>query len=169
MGGHSFSLDHEYKTQSLDWIKELPVGGISDNDCALFLWAVSPKLPEAIEVMNAWGFKYRTLAFCWSKISKNGKWISNIGHWTMGNVELCLFGKKGNPKRERKNVKQLVVSMRTIHSKKPDIVRQRIVELMGDLPRIELFARGESEEDLFGYDKFKGWDTWGDESPDNGK
>ncbi len=167
MSGHSFSLDHEYITQDLKWIKGLPIPEMADKNCVLFLWAVSPMLPEAIEVMEAWGFKYKTLAFCWSKITNNGKWVSNMGRWTMGNVELCLLGVKGKPKRKGKDVKQLVVSERTVHSKKPDIIRKRIVELMGDMPRVELFARGNKERDLFNFNKFDGWHTWGNEAPDN--
>lgn len=81
----------------------------------------------------------------------------------MGNVELCLLGVKGKPKRVANNVKQLVVAVRNEHSKKPDVVRKRIVELMGDLPRIELFARGDRNKDLFGDNKFDGWDFWGNE------
>ena len=153
MSGHSFSLDHEYKTQSKNWIAKIPVEGIAAKDSVLFLWAVSPQLPEALEVMKAWGFKYVTVAFCWSKHTTNKKKVSNLGRWTMGNVELCLLGKKGKPQRISKNIKQLVEAERTKHSKKPDEVRKRIVELMGDVPRIELFAR----------EKTEGWDVWGNE------
>lgn len=103
--------------------------------------------------MKAWGFKYKTVAFCWSKRTKNGKDVVNLGRWTLGNVELCLLGVRGKPKRVVKNIRQLVVAERTKHSKKPDEVRQRIVTLMGDIPRIELFAR----------EKKEGWDVWGDE------
>lgn len=155
MAGHSFSLDHEYETQSKDWIAKLPVGSIADDNSVLFLWAVSPQLPEALQVMKAWGFKYTTVAFCWSKKTVNGKEVSNLGRWTMGNVELCLLGVKGKPNGLRldKSVKQLVVAERTKHSKKPDEVRRRIVQLFGDIPRIELFAR----------EKPEGWDVWGNE------
>lgn len=110
-------------------------------------------MPEAFEVMKAWGFKYKTVAFVWSKRTKNGKEVANLGRWTMGNVEVCLLGVKGKPKRAVKNIKQLVVAERTKHSKKPDEVRRRIVELMGDLPRLEMFAR----------EKVEGWDVFGDE------
>ena len=153
MSGHSFSLDHEYETQSKNWIAELPIKNIADKDSVLFLWAVSPQLPEALEVMKAWGFKYITVAFCWSKHTKNKVKVSNLGRWTMGNIELCLLGKKGKPQRICKNIKQLVEAERTTHSKKPEEVRKRIVELMGDVYRIELFAR----------EKTDGWDTWGNE------
>jgi len=128
-------------------------GGVSAKDCVLFMWAVSPQIPEALEVMKAWGFKYITVAFCWSKHTKNNKKVSNLGRWTMGNVELCLLGRKGKPQRLVKHIKQLVEAERTRHSAKPSEVRDRIVELMGDLPRIELFAR----------EKVEGWDSWGNE------
>jgi len=153
MSGHSFSLDHEYQTQSLDWIKSLLVESIAERDAVLFLWAVSPQLPEAFEVLKAWGFKYKTLGFCWSKKTSNGLNVSNLGRWTMGNVELCLLATRGKPQRICKNIKQLVVAERTKHSAKPSEVRDRIVQLMGDVPRIELFAR----------EKTEGWDVWGNE------
>ncbi len=103
--------------------------------------------------MKSWGFKYVTVAFCWSKHTKNKIKVSNLGRWTMGNVEICLLGRKGKPKRIVKNIKQLVEAERTNHSKKPSEVRRRIVDLMGDISRIELFAR----------EKIEGWDSWGDE------
>lgn len=154
MSGHSFSLDHEYKTQGKNWIAELPVKDIAEKDCVLFMWAVSPLLPEALEVMKAWGFKYKTLAFCWIKKTKNGKQVHNLGRWTMGGVELCLLGVKGHPQRKVRNIKQAFEALRTKHSQKPFEVRKFITDLMGnDRTKIELFARQKTE----------GWDVWGDE------
>ena len=154
MSGHSFSLDHEYKTQSKNWIAELPIKDITEKDCVLFMWAVSPLLPEAIEVIKAWGFKYKTVAFCWIKKTKNGKQVHNLGRWTMGGVELCLLGVKGHPQRKVRNIKQTFEALRTKHSQKPNEVRQFITDLMGnDRTKIELFARQKTE----------GWDVWGDE------
>ena len=143
MSGHSFSLDHEYETQSKQWISKLPVRDISEKDCCLFLWVTSPLLDEGIQVLQDWGFKYKTIAFVWSKYSKHGKEISNLGRWTMGNVELCILGVKGNPNKWRQDnsIKQLVKAERTKHSKKPGEVRKRIIQLLGDRSRIELFAR----------------------------
>lgn len=153
MKGHSFSLDHEYETQSLEWIKQLAVKEIVEKDATLFLWATSPLLPEALEIIKSWGFKYKTIAFVWNKKTKNGLNVSNLGKWTMGNVEICILATNGKPKRIIKNIKQLVEAERTTHSKKPDEVRDRIVQLMGELPRIELFARQKTD----------GWDVWGNE------
>lgn len=155
MAGHSFSLDHEYKTQSSQWIGRLPIRDIAEDTCCLFLWVTSPMLDEGLKVMHDWGFQYKTVAFCWSKRTATGKDVSNLGRWTMGNIELCLLGVKGHPNgwRKDRSIKQLVKDVRTKHSRKPDSVRDRIVELLGDRPRIELFARG----------RFEGWDVWGDE------
>ena len=163
MSGHSFSLDHEYETQDLNWIKNLPVKELADKDCVLFLWVVNPLLPEAFEVIKEWGFKYKTVAFVWNKRTVNGNWVHNMGRWTMGNMEMVLLATKGKPQRLRKDIKQLVVAERKEHSKKPDIIRKHIVDLMGDLPRIELFARGQKSRDMFDFNKFDGWDTFGNE------
>ena len=154
MKGHSFSLDHEYETQDLAWICKLPISLISNKDSVLFLWAVSPLLPEAFKVIETWGFKYKTVAFCWVKeTALFGKQIKNLGRWTMGGMELCLLATKGHPKRVKNNVYQIVTDIRQEHSKKPHSIRKNIVALMGDVPRIELFAR----------QKMEGWDVWGNE------
>lgn len=162
MSGHSFSLDHEYKTMKNTDICALPIKDITEKNCVLFLWVTNPLLLEGLKVIKFWGFKYKTVAFCWNKMSLNGKWISNLGRWTMGNIELCLLATKGNPKRKSKNIKQLVINVRSSHSKKPSEVRNRIVGLMGDLSRIELFARPPKNL-LFEDESYKGWDLWGDE------
>lgn len=138
-------------------------GGVADKNCVLFLWAVSPLLPEALEVIKAWGFKYKTMAFVWSKRHRDGTPVSNLGRWTMGNVEVCLLATKGSPRRIKNDIKQLVEDYRAEHSRKPDQVRDRIVELMGDIPRIELFARDNGDKNLFGGNRLDGWDTWGNE------
>ena len=143
-----------YPTMTLDEIKALPVADLADKDSALFLWVTMPMISEGLEVIKAWGFRYTTCAFVWIKQNPKGDGIySGLGHWTNGNAELCLFAKKGRPKRVAKNVKQVVVSHRRRHSQKPDEVRDRIIDLLGDLTRIELFAREQVE----------GWDCWGNE------
>ena len=148
-------IDKHYSTQSKTWIKNLPVGGITQQDCALFLWATDAHLKEAIEVIESWGFKYITVIFVWEKKTKNGKTVANLGAWTMKNYELCLFGTKGLMLKYKKvnNIYQKVEAERTKHSKKPEQVRKNIEILFGDIPRIELFARQRAE----------GWDAWGDE------
>jgi N6-adenosine-specific RNA methylase IME4 len=140
---HGFSLGHEYETQSLEWIQSLPLKDIAAKDCVCFSWVVSPLLPEGIATLQKWGFKFKTIAFVWNKLYHNSdKEVAAPGRWTMGNVELCLMGGRGKPKRVCKNVRQLVTAERSaVHSEKPHEVRERIVRLMGDVPRIELFAR----------------------------
>lgn len=143
-----------YPTMDLKDICDLPIQRISAKDCALFMWATMPLLAEALAVIDAWGFQYTTCAFTWVKENPVGGGIySGLGHWTNGNAELCLFAKKGRPKRVAKNVKQILIAPRGRHSSKPGEARDRIVQLMGDIPRIELFAR----------DIVEGWDCWGNE------
>lgn len=138
----------------LEDICSLPISSIANKDCALFLWATFPMIPEALKVMRSWGFTYKTVAFVWIKQNKSGNgFFFGLGHWTRSNVEICLLGIKGKPKRISKKVHQLIISPLERHSKKPDIVREKIVELMGDISRIELFARQSA----------KGWAVWGDE------
>lgn len=146
-----------YPTMSLQQIKNLPVRSISADNCALLLWGTMPMLPEAIEVIRAWGFDYVTCAFNWIKLNPSGSGIySGMGHWTNGNAELVFLGRRGVLDRKVKNVKQIQMHPRTRHSEKPGIIRREIVRLFGDIPRIELFARH----------KVEGWDVWGNQIPD---
>lgn len=158
-----------YPTLSLAELKSLPVGSIAASDSALFMWATMPMLAEALELITAWGFTYRTCAFVWLKQNRCSddrqpmlfypgdkaalSVYSGLGHWTNGNAELCLFAKRGTPKRQDKSVKQIVIAPVSRHSAKPPEVRERIVRMMGDGPRIELFARERAE----------GWDVFGNE------
>lgn len=152
--GCNGNCEMHYKTMSVDAICNLPLGEVCDDDCVLFLWTTYPMLREALSVINAWGFKYKSIAFQWVKLNKkNGKPFYGLGRWTRGNTEPCLLATKGKPSRVSKSVFQLIQEPIQSHSKKPDIVRNKIVELMGDLPRIELFARQKTE----------GWDVWGNE------
>lgn len=151
-------VDKCYSTMTPDDICRLPVSDIADNDSILFLWATFPKLPEALRVIEAWGFQYKSVAFVWLKQNRRGEgWYYGLGFWTRGNAEICLLATKGKPKRLSNRVHQFIISPLRGHSRKPDEAREKIVELMGDLPRIELFAR----------EKVDGWDVWGNEvTPD---
>ena len=152
---HAGSANWHYDTLSIDEIKDLPVNTITNNDCILFLWSTFPNLQEALDVISAWGFKYKTLGFSWIKTNKNdGKPFFGIGHYTKSNCEVCLIGVKGKPKIINNTISSVIMNQRREHSKKPDIVREKIVKLCGDLPRIELFART----------KIHGWDVWGNDS-----
>ena len=160
--GKGRSPEQHYGCMSLADIRALPVSDIAADNCALFLWVTDPFLPEGLKLMEAWGFKYKTVAFNWSKMNKSAPpslwteadFFTGLGYWTRANPELCLLGTKGKPKRVSKNVKRLVISPRREHSRKPDEVADRIVQLMGDLPRIELFARQSRQ----------GWSIWGNDT-----
>lgn len=135
-------------------IKRLPVRELADKDCALFLWVTFPMLCDAWGVMEAWGFSFKTVAFVWIKLNRKTDGIFwGLGHWTRANAELCLLATRGHPKRQSCNVHQVIISHIEEHSKKPDEARRRIEVLMGDVPRVELFAR-QSPPD---------WDVWGNE------
>ena len=143
-----------YPTMPTKEIVQLPIQDLADGNCALFLWTTMPFIPDALEVIGAWGFEYITVAFTWVKMNPSGMGIySGMGNWTNSNAELCLLGRRGKIKRVAKNIKQIVMSPRMEHSAKPPEVRDRIVSLMGNLPRIELFAR----------ECHAGWDVWGNE------
>ncbi|QBQ54948.1 MT-A70 family methyltransferase [Nitrosococcus wardiae] len=152
--GSGRSAESHYRTMSLEQIKALPVNEIAEKNSVLFLWAVNPSLPEAIEVMTAWGFTYKTVGFTWVKETMSGKDHVGMGYYTRANAELCLLATKGKPlSRQSRSVRQLIRAKVGRHSEKPAEVRDRIVELFGDLPRLEMFAR----------EKVSGWDSWGNE------
>lgn len=122
-------------------------------DCACFMWATYPKLAEALAMMRACGFTYKTVAFTWVKTTaKSGTLFWGMGRWTRANAEIVLLGVKGKPQRQSAAVHQVVMAPFQGHSVKPDEVRRRIVTLLGDVPRIELFARGDQND---------GWDRFG--------
>ena len=135
-------------------MSDAEIGELAAKDCALFLWITFPCLCEALEVLTAWGFSYKTVAFVWVKQNRrNDDLFTGMGYWTRANAEICILATKGHPKRVDAGVRQVILSHIEEHSKKPDEARERIVRLMGDLPRVELFARQSPE----------GWDVWGNE------
>lgn len=151
---HRGGAERYYSTMDNEDIKKLPVNNIADNDCVLFIWATFPKLQEALDVIDAWGFKYKTNAFTWIKKNKKADSLFwGMGRWTRSNAEICLLATKGNPKRLNKGVHSVIYAPVSKHSENPQEVRERIVKLVGDLPKVELFAR----------EAYEGWDVWGNE------
>lgn len=141
------SAAFKYPTLKTNELMKLPVQDIAKDDCLLFMWTSNPHLAQAIELGDAWGFEYKTVAFVWDKMNHNP------GQYTLSNCELCLVFKRGRiPKpRGARNIKQLVRSPRKEHSEKPMEVIQAIEKMFPYHERIELFARRRAE----------GWSAWG--------
>lgn len=155
-----------YPTMSVDELCKLRVRDIAAEDAALFLWITFPKLYEARPLFDAWGFTYKTCAFVWAKTTQSAEvnqyrmlpedqlsafW--GMGRWTRSCCELCLLATRGKVKRKSAAVHQVIYAPVGRHSEKPAEARTRIVQLMGDLPRVELFSRT----------KVSGWAHWGNE------
>ena len=156
---HFRELELHYPTMKTTEICTLSVKEIVADDAVLFMWTTDAHLPDALQVINAWGFKYKTIAFIWNKKTNKGNQVCFMGKWTLKGSEICLLATKGKAHKLIKShkVRQLVEAERDIHSRKPDEVRKRIVELLGDLPKVELFCRTPKD----------GWDVWGNEVVSN--
>ena len=149
----SGALDH-YNTMSLYDITRLPVDKIADDNSVLFMWWVASQPMEALEVVKSWGFTVKTMTgFVWNKTTQKGIPHFGMGNWTRAGSECVLIATKGKPKRVSASVRSVVTREAGRHSQKPIAIANSIVELCGDVPRIELFAR----------DRKEGWDCWGDE------
>ena len=117
------------------------------------MWVTDPFLKMSFEVIESWGFKYKTVAFTWVKTNKKSAgYFKGLGYWTRANPEMCLLATKGKPKRISNGVDQLVISKLREHSKKPDEVYERIEKLL-EGPYIELFARNKKDN----------WSSWGNQ------
>ena len=102
---------------SIDELCALPVAELAAKDCVLFLWATFPQLPEALQLIKAWGFHYKTVAFVWLKRNrKSPSWFYGMGYWTRGNAEICLLATKGKPKRKSAGVQRLPRLTDELHS-----------------------------------------------------
>ena len=146
-----------YELLSVQDICNLPVQDIADDDCVLFMWWVAAMPEEALRVVKAWGFNLKTMTgFNWVKRTQRGKLDFGMGFWTRAGSEMCLIATKGKPRKASSSVRSVLISKKRQHSQKPDEVRERIEELCGNVPRIELFARRKVDE----------WDSWGLELED---
>lgn len=141
-------VENHYETMKLGDIQSLPVNELGEDDCVLYLWSTAPKLIEALSVMQAWGFQYKT-NMAWDK-----EWIG-MGYWFRGQHEHLLVGTKGkkSPPKPTERVSSVLRERRTQHSKKPDYIYEMLEKQFPDDKKIELFARNTR----------KGWTSWGDE------
>lgn len=144
-----------YPVMTTDDICKMPVGKLFAKDSIMLMWATYPMLPDALRVMEAWGFEFKTVAFTWVKLNPSGVgWHFGLGYHTHGNPEIVLLGTRGNSlKRMDKAIANLVIAPRGRHSAKPSIVRDRIERLYGEVSRLELFAREATPN----------WARWGNE------
>ena len=157
--GTARAPDNHYDTMTLDGIRALPVAEVAAVDCALFVWIVWPTLPEALNLIESWGFEYKTCAFAWLKCDPYRLFCleedvrMGLGYWTRANSEVCLLATRGNPKRLDKGIRQGILEPIREHSRKPDCVHERIERLVAG-PYFELFARAPRP----------GWTVWGNET-----
>lgn len=155
-----------YPCMSLDDLGALPVEKAAARDAHLFMWTTGPMLPQAFTLLAAWGFKYSAVAFVWVKLNKTvdarqlrfvpllgAECFVGLGHTTRQNAEFVLLGRRGKPTRNSRAIRQIIVSPRREHSRKPDEALERI-EAYCDGPRLEMFARSERV----------GWTAWGNET-----
>lgn len=159
--GTARAAGNHYPTMTMQQLRCLPVADLAANDCVLFLWACWPMLSDALAVIDAWGFEFKTCAFDWMKAHVNqydmfrddADALVGMGYWTRANSEPCLLATRGRPKRLNADVRQGIIAPRRAHSRKPDEVHGRIERLVAG-PYLELFARAERP----------GWTAWGNET-----
>lgn len=150
-----------YDTVATEDLCELPVADVAADDCVLFMWATWPTLPDAMRLIEAWGFTYKTCAFDWMKaharqiemFRDDADALMGMGYWTRANSEPCLLATRGKPKRLNADVRQGIIEPRREHSRKPDCVHGRIERLIAG-PYLELFARAPR----------KNWTVWGNQT-----
>lgn len=141
------AANFNYPTVKTKDLMNIPLEKICKPDCLLFMWVTNPHLAQGIQLGEAWGFEYKTVAFIWDKLNHNP------GQYTLSNCEICLVFKKGKipTPRGARNIQQLVRVPRREHSRKPDEVRKSIELMFPTQKKIELFARQKPE----------GWSVWG--------
>lgn len=147
------SAAFKYPTLKMKQLKQLDVNSIAADDCILFLWTTGPQLANAVELGEAWGFEYKTVAFVWDKM------VHNPGRYTLSQTEFVLAFKKGKfpTPRGARNIRQLLSVHRGKHSEKPIEVIDGITKMFPSQEKIELFARK----------NYFGWDNWGLEISDS--
>ncbi len=149
-----------YQTMTFAEIKALPVQALAAKDCFLFLWTTGPHLTESLAIMDAWGFKYSSLAFVWIKTNPRAGHLFysresfhvGMGYTTRKNAEYCLLGRRGRPVRISKRVHELIIAPRREHSRKCEEFYERVVAFCPG-PRADIFSR----------QRRAGWDSFGDQ------
>ena len=157
-GSMKSGAESQYSVMSIEQLKRLDVRSLCADDCVLVMWYVSSQPQEAIDLCAAWGFKIKTMnGFVWNKLTSKLNPFFGMGFWTRAAAECAIIATKGKPKPVSHSVRQVESCVVGKHSAKPDLFRRQIVELCGDLPRLEMFARCTPE----------GWDVFGNEAPNS--
>jgi N6-adenosine-specific RNA methylase IME4 len=152
--GRGRRADRHYAIMGLDEIKAMPVHDIALQDSVLLLWVPCCLLEHGLSVVDAWGFRFKTVAFVWAKITcGDGLPCAGMGFWTRQGAELCLLATRGRPRRLHRDVRQVIIEPRREHSRKPDRIYGDIERLLPG-PYLELFSRASPRS---------GWTLWGDE------
>ena len=143
----------DYVTMKQNEMESIKVKEVVADDSVCFIWTPESRIPDCIKVMEAWGFKYVTVAFYWRKTYESGKTAYTFAPTTLNSMELVLYGTRGKVSQLKQctNVKDYCDSVRTIHSRKPKEIRDRIDMLFGNLNKVEFFAT----------EKTEGWECWG--------
>jgi len=149
--------EHKYKCTSIEEMGKLQIPADKNSIC--LMWCTYPQLGEGLRLMKLWGFEFKTIAFTWVKTNKkSNSFFIGMGRYTRSNPEIVLLGKRGKGiPRINASIRNLQIHKIRNHSQKPKEIKEEIVKLFGDVPRIELFAR----------EREKGWDVWGDEVNSN--
>jgi N6-adenosine-specific RNA methylase IME4 len=158
--GEGRSASAHYRCMAFSDLCRLPIREHAASDCCLVLWTTDPMLPRAMDLIEAWGFTYKTVAFTWAKLNRsvggtsfsNQDFFTGMGYWTRANPEQCLLATIGKPRRRSRAIRQLIISPRRGHSRKPDEAYGRIEDLVPG-PYLELFARSRRPD----------WTAWGDQ------
>lgn len=153
-GSMKSSAEAKYNTMTIEDLKNLDVESLCDDDCVLIMWWVGSMPQEAIDLVNAWGFKLKNMnGFVWKKLTKRLLDFFGMGFWTRAGSESAIIATRGKPKPASRSIRAVQSAVVGRHSEKPQKFRDLAVELVGDVPRLEMFSRGE----------FEGWDVFGNQ------
>lgn len=148
------SRDLPYPQMSDEEIMDLNVKDVIADDAILFMWCIDSRIHKIADLMESWGFSYKCVGFVWAKKAKTTEGFNGgFSSYTKRDCEFCFIGTRGKYLNLKRSVNQILLEPKEQHSKKPDEIRKRIVELCGDLPRLEMFCRFPAD----------GWDSFGNE------
>ncbi len=155
-GSMKSGADAQYPTMTIDQLKNMDIESITDKDCVLVMWWVGSMTQEAIDLVNAWGFTIKNMnGFVWNKLTKLHKPFFGMGFYTRAGSESAIIATKGEGAKliQDHSVRAVGSYPVAAHSAKPHGFRERCVQLVGDVPRLEMFARK----------RYSGWDRFGNE------